>query len=338
MAKQEIKDRLAQKIDFFASTDAQTRTQILNHLAEKKPYVGKGKSVREKTVAEIHLIDEFTKRAVNKLSMLGIPNADLLIPAQEQVMIIEHSNKKGPYGITGREGAYIEINLPQGMTFNPVSGIDRLFYHEIGHFVQKRVFRDFRQDEDAGYFKEEYKHVAHGFKRGEYSVDPGLDDEGYCEIFSMYCTEKEEDIFYFETTSFAIAFINNIALRENISPFTAFAKLFRAQTIRDFKFVRELRQLYSHEFLKGLNNLPMTSLSEPKRVDADLLARIGGFGDNYKNIRDSLLAGEEIKIEGMEGSLKLSNPKKHFEDPVKASNKRMKQLIERLFEKNVSRL
>lgn len=263
---------------------------------------------------------ELQTKAKERLEDLGFTHANQLVPNVDQLSFSYALKDDTPFVRVGNLGEFIQIQLPLGTPFvSPTTA--HFFYHELSHFITKRVLK-VDNIEEVGRKKRKVKLYAAGFTRFPIHDKPllslkdlfegrrpkGIFEDGLSDLFALYCMDQEITIEsnYNVQLPFMMALLKRYAKLRNISSLDAFKRVFKAKATRDFTFQKELVELFGTTAVKDLNNLEIQFSHIRDHTEVERVAREFGIIDEYNELRQSMNSGQELTFEGMTGRIGMT--------------------------------
>ncbi len=308
------------ELKFIASThplNPERLKQIIDdHTKEKKGVTSferrGGWSKREISKQEQLEVQSVINAAEEKLTEIGIPNTQSLVPTVEHMSFLEAEGERPIAAQTGQYNNYIKFYLPSGYPLTD-SEYQATLLHEISHFVTPVVLKTTTTTSSSQDVVLET--VAKGFDRepAVYTDERGIFEEGLADLFALFVLNKEDLTIplapeSIDRTIFTMALLKEFAKRSGISPVEVFIKIFKGKVLRDYSAQKELVDIFGTNVIRGINNIDTFYGEFDDKDKTEEIAKQGGFLDEYKNLRNDLAAGRIISFPGIQGHFKGNPP------------------------------
>lgn len=285
---------------------------------------------------ETELVHIALEHAAEKLKLIGVNEPEKLLPRPSQVyFIVRPSNLpyERPSGGAPEFGNGIRIVLSEE-EFLDAEFVQKIFFHELSHFISLRIIHSYLQKADPDDPDEEAMLISRvlgvGFSArtnmtGTYRSN--IFEEPLADYFAVFCLEGFDnlkrgevlnvEIAYVEQTAFFFAFIINLAARTGEDPLSIFKIIFKAKISRDFSVFKDIIQVYGDkgtDFTKALLRVETYLFGEKDEggnkvsVKVSALAKVaqlGGFETDFIKILARFQAGEEVQCPGLNHSMKM---------------------------------
>jgi len=312
-----LENSLAQT-KFFASETAESKHRAINDLARMSK---KGTEIAELKYRPKKKLDqkeefclgETLSRAQQKLVELGLPDPQRKLPQRWQLHFF-NNHKKIDDVYVSELSTGIAFFVPKGMALSDTK-FQYTIYHELAHYVNKTVVKIVPKSES----KKGLRAHSFGFNRytrtsadNEEAIEEGGDlvmrgiyDEPAADLFAMYCIDDDKQTIetnYALQLPFLMCLLKEYAAVKGITALEAFKQLFVAKTQQDFGFQRELAKVFGKRFVRGINNIVVSTVCHSGVKDAALLVALSGegkFNQSFGALLEDVRRGESFSFPGI---------------------------------------